>query len=207
MVVSQLPSPVTQVQYLASIALLGLGGVIALANVRVLIMQLLGKASPSVAPLLGGIFLFAGALLFPGGALRSWAVLGLFIDYGCVPYLILLAVSMRKETRRFAAEKRILGIRFESDGYTGEISVYPGDDCIYKWAARDGHSSGSTILKVDAYLPDESLRLSIQDTVISLRLHEGRWQLDAEGCHNLRHSLEDATFTDSAVNPSFERTR
>ena len=75
--------------YIASITLLSLGGLIAFASAWVLLRQLRGKASPSAVPFLGGIFLFAGAFLFPGEAVRPWAVVGLFLDYGCLPYFIL----------------------------------------------------------------------------------------------------------------------
>jgi hypothetical protein len=198
----------TVLQYIASIALLGLGGLLASFNGWVLFRQLRGKPSPSAAPLIGGVFLFVGARLFPGGLLRPWAVIGLFLDYGFLPYMILFSISMAQESRRYAEKNRILSLDFEAAACTGAIYVYPDDECIYKWAARDGHSSGSIVMKVDEYTPNETLKLSIQKTAIRLGVHDGSWQLDSEeGWHNSMHSLVDSTITPSAANKSLERKR
>ena len=198
----------TALQYFASIALLGLGGLIALTNGWVLFRQLLGKRAPSVVPLVGGIFLFFGAMLFPNDLLRPLAVIGLFLDYGCLPYLILLSLSMVQEMRRYAEKNRILTLEFETATCTGAIYIYPEDACIYKWVAKDGLSSGSIIMNVDEYTPNEMLKLSIQDTGILLSVQDGSWRLDSEqGSHNPITSLVNSKITQLATNKSLKHTR
>jgi peptidoglycan/LPS O-acetylase OafA/YrhL len=58
-------------QHLASIALLGIGALIALSNVWLLAQQVRGRRSASITPLVGGIFLLVGGLMFPGGELHA----------------------------------------------------------------------------------------------------------------------------------------
>jgi len=187
-------------QYIASSALLGLGGLLALINAWILIRQLLGKPSPSVAPVLGGALLFTGALLLPGGHLRPWAVIGLFLDYGCMPYLLLASISTVRETRRHAAKNRILSLQYDAEKCAGEIHLYPESECAYTWAAKDGLSQGSILMKVDAYDPGMSLSLSIQDTRVSLTMRDDRWQLESEhGWHDPVLSLADATIAETPV--------
>ena len=187
-------------QYIASIALLGLGGLVAGINAWVLVRQLLGKPSPSVAPLLGGVFLFVGALLLPGGFLRPWAVIGLLVDYGCMPYLALSTVSMIRETRQYAEKNRILSLQYEAEQCTGKIHIYPGNEGVYQWAARDGLSHGSILMKIDSYVPSKILKLSTQDVRISLSFHNDSWQLDSEhGWKNPVNSLVNSTITAMAV--------
>ena len=65
-----------------------LGGLIAIFNNWILIQQLRGKHSPSVAPFLGGILLMIGLFLFPYYDFSYWALLALVVDYGCVPYTL-----------------------------------------------------------------------------------------------------------------------
>lgn len=193
--------------YIASIVLLGLGGLLAFINAWVLVRQLTSKPSPSAAPLLGGAFLFAGALILPSGFLRPWPVMGLFLDYGCMPYLTLFTISIIRETRRYAEKNRILSLRYEAERCSGEIHLYPASECIYKWAAKDGLSHGSILMKVDSYVPNAALRLAIQDAGIFLGMHGNTWQLDSEhGWHNPMHSLANSTITEMAANKSMQRT-
>jgi hypothetical protein len=187
--------------YIVSIIFLSIGGLLAIINGWILFQQLQGQPLPSAVPILGGVFLFIGTLIFPCGALRAWAVLGLFVDYGCMPYLIYGSIYMVQETRRYAEKNRILSLEYEANECTGKIYIYPRNEGIYKWAARDGQSHGSIIMKVDEYVPGQTLKLSIQDTAIWLGVHDGTWQLDSEkGWHNTMYSLVNSTITELAAN-------
>jgi len=136
-------------QYIISIGFIGLGSLLAVINGWILIKQIRGQDCPSATPILGGLFLFIGGLLLPGGVLKIWAWLGLFLDYGCIPYLITALVSMLQEKRRYAAKNQILALEYDAGGCSGTISIYPKNECIHKWKAKDGNSSGSMVMQVN----------------------------------------------------------
>lgn len=80
-------------------SLILLGTYIAALNNWLLWRQLRGKYGPSIVPFVGGILLFVGGLLEPSGTLRPWAVLGLWVDYGCLPYTISVSWYLLREKR------------------------------------------------------------------------------------------------------------
>ena len=188
-------------QYIVSIALVFLGILLTLNNAWILICQLRGRHSPSVTPIIGGIFLCIGGLIFPGGLLRPWAVLGLFIDYGCMPYLIFSLVYLIREKIRYAAKNRLLTLEYVSPMIKGEFAVYPRHECIHKWNDKDGKSSGSTVMKVDEYIIDSLLRISLQDINIEINKINGEWSVTKEsGWHDSMHSIENSRITEKDAN-------
>ena len=86
-------------------SLMLLGGYIAFLNAWLLWRQLRGEHGPSIVPFVGGILLFVGGLLEPSGTLRPWAVLGLVVDYGCVPYTVCVSWYLLREKRMGAESK------------------------------------------------------------------------------------------------------
>jgi hypothetical protein len=188
-------------QYVASIALFFLGILIAFTNAWILICQLRGRRSPSVVPIIGGIFLCTGGIIFPGGLLRTWAVLGLFLDYGCMPYLIFVSIYLIREEIRYAARNRLLTLEYVTSMIKGEFAVYPRNECIHKWNAKDGMSSGSMVMKVDEYIIDSLLRISLQDINIEIHKTNGEWSVAKEnGWHDSMHSIENSQISEKAAN-------
>jgi hypothetical protein len=164
-------------QYIASAILLVFGGLVAAVNARILVCQLRGKYSPSATPILGGLFLFIGCLLFPNGVLWPWAVFGLFLDYGCMPYLIFAFIYLIREKLRHAHKNEILTLHYQAPGASGVFKLYRNDECIHKWSAADGLSSGSMIMKIDEYIPDLLIRLSQQAIRLSFEKSGQHWNL------------------------------
>ena len=188
-------------QYVVSIGLVFLGILSALTNAWILTCQLRGRHSPSVTPIIGGIFLCIGGLIFPGGLLRPWAVLGLFIDYGCMPYLIFSLNYLIREKIRYAAKNRLLTLEYVSPMIKGEFAVYPRHECIHKWNYKDGKSSGSMVMKVDEYIIDSLLRISLQDINIEINKINGEWSVTKEsGWHDSMHSIENSRITEKDAN-------
>ncbi len=197
----------TTLQHIVSIALLGIGALVALVNVGVLARQVRGRRSPSVTPFIGGIFLFVGALLFPGGALRPWAAIGLFVDYGCMPYLIGASVCMACETRRYSAKNRILSLAYDAKECSGEFHLFPQHECIHEWRAKDGMSRGSMIMRLETFVPDARLELSLEEIRITMASEDGDWVLCSEsGWHDQVHSLEGSVIAEVTANKSLQRT-
>lgn len=194
-------------QYLASITLLVLGGLIATLNAWILISQIRGKHSPSAAPFIGGIFLLVGGLLYPNGSLRPWAVIGLFIDYGCMPYLIFATIYLIQEKLRYRDKNRILTLKYASDLIAGEIAIYPKNECIYKWKQRNGQSYGSMVIKVVGFEPDRSISLALDQLSLQLTKNSGKWSLEhEEGWHDPMYSLQGADISEKAANKALHRT-
>jgi len=187
-------------QYTFSIALLSLGGLLAIVNARVLVKQLQGKHGSSAAPFIGGIFLFIGGLSYPDGLLRSWAWIGLFADYGCIPYITMASISIWMDDIRYSERRRILWLSYEAERCSGSIAIYPNDECIYEWRAKDGQSYGSMIMKVDEYKPDTQMCLSLQDIRVALVKDRGEWKIDSEtGWHDQMLSLRNSTITEKPL--------
>lgn len=187
-------------QYIFSIALLTLGGLLAVVNARVLVIQLQGKHSSSAAPFIGGIFLFIGGLIYPDGLLRSWAWIGLFLDYGCIPYLTMASISIWMDDIRYSDKRRILCLNYEAERCSGSIAIYTNEECIYKWQAKDGQSYGSMIMKVDEYRPDTHVCLSLQDIRVVLVKDRGEWKIDSEtGWDDQMLSLHNSTITEKPL--------
>jgi hypothetical protein len=202
------PPNMLMAQYIASVILLMFGGLLAAVNARILVCQLRGKHSPSATPILGGLFLFIGCLLFPNGALWPWAVFGPFLDYGCMPYLIFASVYLICEKLRHAHKNEILALRYHAPRASGVFTLYPNDECIRKWSAADGLSSGSMIMKIDEYIPDRLIRLSLQAIRLSFEKSGQHWNLvHEEGWDDSMHSLELSTISEQVANKVAHRTR
>ncbi|MCZ6503615.1 MAG: hypothetical protein O6945_14015, partial [Gammaproteobacteria bacterium] len=80
------------------------------------------------------------------------------------------------------------------------INIYPDEECIYKWRAKDGQSYGSMIMKVDEYRPDTQVRLSLQDIRVALVKDRGNWKIESEtGWHDQILSLNNSTITEKPL--------
>jgi len=182
----------TNILITLSISLLSLGGLIAASNVVLLLI----KSSTSITPFVGGILLLFGAILSPNEILQNWAALGLFVDIGCLPYLIACSIYLVSEKRRYSNKNKILSLHFEADKCTGDIHLFPNNECIYEYRARDGQSLGSIPMSIDKYLEGKELKISIQQTQVHLVNREENWFLkNEEGWDDSMHSLQDAKFT------------
>lgn len=133
--------------------------------------------------------------------MRQWAVLGLFLDYGCIPYLILGFFFVVRELVRHRERNRLLTLKYLTENVTGEIALYPGNECIYTWRKRNGQSSGSMMMKVEEYLPDHWIVLSIEKIRIELTKSGSQWKLAREeGWDNSLYLLKNANIIEKGAN-------
>jgi hypothetical protein len=197
----------TIIQYIASIGLLGLGGIITVFNGCVFIRQFLEKPSPSVVPIVGGVILFVGALIYPNGLFRAWAVIGLFIDYGCLPYLIFSLISLIHENRKFAEKNRLFSLQYTSSQCDGQFHLYPNNECIHHWKAKDGKSYGSMVMKIINHEAGKLVSIALQNIRVSMIKKSDQWELDhEEGWGDQVYSLADSTITEISANKALHRT-
>jgi hypothetical protein len=179
---------------IASIGLVVLGGLIALFNGWVLVNQLRGRHVPSVAPFVGGLMLFGGVLLYPDSNIRKLALLGLVVDYGCLPYFVLASISVYRESRRHAAKNRLLELAIETPNLIGSVLLYPGGEAILEYAMRDGMQSGSITMKARHDAGMREMEIANNDVSIRFARFEGGWTVQEErGWKNQKMSLFNAS--------------
>ena len=170
------------------------GGLIALFNGWLFVNQLIGRRVSSIAPFLGGLLLFSGALTYPDPVVRKWAWLGLVVDYGCAPYLLLGLFSLWAESKRFSAEKRLLDLAIETPHLIGAILVYPNNDAILEYAWKDGVRRGSIIMKARHDAAMQEVELTIQNILIRIARADGGWRIQEErGWKEDKMSLANAS--------------
>lgn len=180
--------------YTISILFLFAGSFFTLFNGYVLIRQISGRSYSSVAPVIGGLSLLIGGFIFPAGHLRLWGVLGLFLDYGCIPYFLFFACCVLSETKKYAAKNRILSLEYCGEKSCGYFHIYPNQECIHQWSLNNKMSSGSMIMKVEKYDSDEVLCLSLENIKLMFSFSNGRWALESEDWGAEKHfSLKTAT--------------
>jgi hypothetical protein len=179
---------------IASIGLVILGGLIALFNGWVLINQLSGRHAPSVFPIVGGLMLFLGALIYPDSNLIKLALLGLIVDYGCLPYFLSASISVYRDKRRYSVKNRLLDLAIETPNLLGSVLMYPGNEAILKYYMKDGVQSGSIIMKSRLDAGMREIELTIEDVVVRFTRLEGGWAVQEErGWKNSKMSLINAT--------------
>lgn len=179
---------------IVGVGLILVGGLIALLNGWLFVNQLIGRRGSSVAPVVGGVLLLCGGLIYPDPAVRKWAWLGLFIDYGCIPYILLASFSVWSESRKYSAEKRLLDLAIETPHLVGAILLYPDNDAILEYAWKDGVRQGSIIMKGrhDA----EKKEVELTNKTISIRIGrlDGGWKvLEERGWKEDKMSLANAS--------------
>lgn len=179
---------------IVGIGLILVGGLIALLNGWLFVNQLIGRRGSSVAPVVGGVLLLCGGLIYPDPAVRKWAWLGLFIDYGCIPYILLASYSMWSESRKYSAEKRLLDLAIETPHLIGAILVYPDNDAILEYAWKDGMRQGSITMKASHDAAMEEVELANRDLCIRLARLDGGWRIQEErGWKEDKMSLANAS--------------
>ena len=179
---------------IASIGLVILGGSIALFNGWVLFKQLSGRHAPSVAPIVGGLMLFGGALIYPDANLITLALLGLIVDYGCLPYILTASISVYRYNRRYSVKNRLLDLAIETPNLLGSLLVYPGDEAILEYAMKDGMQSGSIIMKSKLDAGRREMEIANNDVSIRFTRLEGGWAVQEErGWKNSNMTLINAT--------------
>lgn len=179
---------------IAGIGLILVGGLIALFNAWLFVNQLTGRRVSSIAPFLGGLLLFSGALIYPDPVVRKWAWLGLIVDYGCAPYLLLVLFSLWAESKRFSAEKRLLDLAIETPHLVGAILVYQNNDAILEYAWKDGIRHGSMIMKARHDSGMREIELTLQDISIRISRRDGGWRIQEErGWKEDKMSLANAS--------------
>jgi hypothetical protein len=165
---------------IASIGLAIPGALIALFNTWVIVNQLRGRHSPSVFPFVGGLMLFSAGLLYPDSNNWKFALLGLVVDYGCLPYTLLVSISVYRESRRYAAKNRLLTLDIDAPNLTGCILLYPGGDAILEYAMKNGMQSGSIVMKSRHDAGLQELEIANNDVLVRLARLEGGWAVQEE---------------------------
>jgi hypothetical protein len=193
--------------YVVSIAFLVLGALVSAINAWICFRQLLGKHSPSIVPLIGGVSLLVGALIFPNGSLIPWAFIGILVDYGCLPYVVMLSISMALEFRRYSSKNIVFGLDYDAQECDGQILLFKRNECIFKYRYKNGKAYGSMIMKIDEYYPGWKISLSIQNISIVIGYIDGAWSLISEsGWHDKKLSLQGSTITEKAANKTMHRS-
>lgn len=164
----------------AGIGFILVGGLIALVNGWLVVSQLVGRRGSSVVPVVGGLFLLGGALIYPDPAVRKWAWLGPFIDYGCVPYIALASYSVWSESRKYSAERRLLDLAIETPHLVGAILVYPDNHAILEYAWKDGMRQGSITMKARHDTAMQEIDVRNQEILIRISRLEGGWKVQEE---------------------------
>lgn len=165
---------------IAGVGLILVGGLIALLNGWLFVNQLIGRRGASVAPVVGGLFLLSGGLLYPDPDVRRWAWLGLFIDYGCVPYILLASYSVWTESRKYSAERRLLDLAIETPHLVGAILVYPDNEAILEYAWKDGMRQGSITMKARNDTAMQEIEVRNQEILIRISRLDGGWKVQEE---------------------------
>ena len=179
---------------IVAIGFILVGGLIALVNGWLVVSQLAGRRSSSIVPFVGGLFLLCGGLIYPDPAVRKWAWLGLFIDYGCVPYSLLASYSVWSESRKYSAEKRLLDLAIETPHLVGAILLYPDNDAILEYAWKDGMRQGSITMKSRHDAAMQEIEVGNQEILIRIGRLEGGWKVQEErGWKEDRMSLLNAS--------------
>ena len=177
-----------------------IGGLIALLNAWLLGNQLIGRRVSSVAPFLGGLLLFSGALIYPDPVVRKWAWLGLVVDYGCAPYLLLGFISIWAEERRYSAKNKLLDLAIETPHLTGAIVVFQNNEAFLEYAWKEGARRGSIMMKARHDAAMQEIELTIEDVVIRLTRADGGWRIQEErGWKEDKMSLANATIQEQPL--------
>ncbi len=82
-----------------SIILVVFGGIIVLLNASIPVRYYLlnnGKRSYSCIPVLGGLMVFLGMLMWDNALVNRASFLALFIDIGCVPMIVFALYKLLK---------------------------------------------------------------------------------------------------------------
>lgn len=179
---------------IASLGLLALGGLIALFNGWVLINQLSGRKVPSIFPFVGGFMLLGGGLLYPDSSIRKLALLGLVVDYGCLPYIVFASISVYRESRTYAAKNILLELAIETPNLVGAVLLYPEGRAILEYSLRDGTRSGSMTMKSRHDAGMQEVEIANNDVSIRFARLEGGWKVQEErGWKDQKMSLCDAS--------------
>jgi hypothetical protein len=77
-----------------AIAIGFLGGVVIASNYGIALRFILRGRRGSLVPILGGLLVCVGMLLYPGGLTRPWAWVPLLLDIGCLPMMVAAACNV-----------------------------------------------------------------------------------------------------------------
>lgn len=179
---------------IVGVGLILVGGLIALLNGWLFVNQLIGRRGSSVAPVVGGVLLLCGGLIYPDPAVRKWAWLGLLIDYGCIPYILLASFSVWTQSRKYSAEKRLLELAIETPHLLGTILLYPDNYAILEYAWKDGMRQGSITMKARHDAAMQAIEVGNQEILIRISRLEGGWKVQEErGWKEGKMSLANAS--------------
>ncbi|NUM33500.1 MAG: hypothetical protein HUU50_03085 [Candidatus Brocadiae bacterium] len=183
-----------QQQYILSVILIFLGGCLAVLNGWSFFREfVLKKRTSSPVPFLGGIFLFWGLWIMPKPEVSSWAWAGLFLDLGCLPYLMFGLSLLALEARRYSLKNCLLCLSYTTQEAKGSIHVYPKKECILKYALKNNMACGSLIMQVLRYEPEKVLEIKAEEKSLLLAMQEKDWVvLEESGWNSPKISFRNA---------------
>jgi hypothetical protein len=124
-----------------------------------------------------------------------------------MPYLIGASFSWAYEARRYSTTNRMLSLAYDAKGCSGELHLFPQHECVHEWRAKDGMSQGSMIMRLETFVPDAHLELSLEETRVTIASEDGSWVLRREsGWQDQSHSLEGSVIVEVAANKSLQRS-
>jgi hypothetical protein len=176
---------------IVSAILVVLGGLVAIFNNWILVQQLRGRHSPSVVPLLGGIFLMVGLFLFPYYDFSWWAALALVVDYGCAPYLLFVVTYLTIESYKTSKLNLMRQLNFEEKEKSIEIKLFK------KSIATIVFKIGSTTVSRACSWEKEAediVAIDCGDSSYKLHLEPNGAKLMSEKVNDRTYSLEGLAF-------------
>jgi len=165
---------------IASIGLAIPGALIALFNAWVIVNQLNGRHSPSVFPFVGGLMLFGAGLMYPDSNSWKLALLGLVVDYGCLPYAVLASISVYLDSRKYSAKNRLLALAIDTPNLTGVVLLFLGNNAILEYAMKDGRQSGSIVMTSRHDAGMREIEIANNDVLVRFARLEGGWAVQEE---------------------------
>ncbi|MGB0371398.1 MAG: hypothetical protein ACPGN3_08605 [Opitutales bacterium] len=83
--------------WILGILFIAMGLIPTLVNGSTFLRGILEKENGSIIPIFGGVTLSIGLLIIPVEGLKPWAWIPLVLDFGCLPSLVMLLISKKKE--------------------------------------------------------------------------------------------------------------
>ena len=180
-----------------SVILVALGGLLAIFNSWILLQQLRGIYGLSVVPLVGGIFLMFGLLLFPHYDFSWWAVFALVVDYGCAPYFLFAVIFFSIEAYRTSKFNLIHQFSFEGKEKNVGIKLFKKSIATIVFKMESMTVSRVCSWKKEA---DDIVVIDCGDSSYKLHLEPNRAKIMSEKVNDKTYSLEGLSFISAMKN-------
>jgi len=170
------------IQIAVSLLLIALFLATAAYNGLIFIRERRGDPTPSVIPILGGIFGAVGLWHWPYHDLSVWAWAPLLLDYGCAHYVAAGTIQEVRRAWRFRESNCFARLVGESSEKNVEIRLYKGGRMLLDETFRNPQKFGSfsSSGKWTSSDSGSGYILSIWGAAISIEERAGQWAIKHE---------------------------